>query len=125
MAKLPIFIESQNIERVKKAIEKGIITSPGYAYIKDIKQLVYIDTDLNITDTRNSTRTFKSYEEAVEVINSTACTYAGENVSVFINGLFKIYIVNGEPGNYTLNAQDIPGDLASDKDIENLFSNVN
>lgn len=96
--------------KISSAIQEGLLDGGDLVVTKDTKRLAFIDpNDEVIHFIKNRLTGFDSLEEAKDYANSSKAAYAGELISVLVNGKQKTYRLQAAETGYTI--EDIESGL--------------
>lgn len=85
-------------ENIDKAIANHVIDENDIVITEDTSELVYIKDDRTKQYIRPRNKTFESIVDAVENLNASADTYAGQTVMIKnTDGKYNIYTVQVAP----------------------------
>ena len=71
-----------NFEGIDAAVESGVLNGKDIVITKDTSELVYIRDDNSKQIIRSRVRRFESESEALEAVNGSLDSYAGQIVSI-------------------------------------------
>lgn len=89
--------------KISSAIESGLLDGGDLVVTKDTKRLAFIDpNDEVIHFVKNRLTGFNTLEDARDYASSSKAAYAGELISVLVNGKQKTYRLQSAESGYTL-----------------------
>lgn len=87
---------------IQDRLDNGLIDQYDVVLVKDRDTAAYIAPDGTIHDITARMNAYMSEATAVRALNASPYTYVGMPVAIWYEGSYKLYIVDGEPNNWTV-----------------------
>ena len=87
---------------IQDRLDNGLIDQYDVVLVKDRDTAAYIAPDGTIHDITARMNAYMSEATAIRALNASAYTYVGMPVAIWYEGSYKLYIVDGEPNNWTV-----------------------
>lgn len=91
-----------NRDDIQDRIDNGLLDQYDVVLVKDQDTAAYIDPEGNIHDITARLSVYMSESTAIRALNSSITTYVGMPVAIWYEGSYKLYIVDGEPGDWSV-----------------------
>ena len=99
-----------NESNISSAIEAGKLDGSDLIITKDTKRVAFVrPADNSVLFSKSKLETFDTVEAANTYAESDTSAYAGELISVLVNGKYKTYRLQSEKSGYTI--EDINSDI--------------
>lgn len=113
-------------DEMLQAIRDHLLKAYDVCFTKDTKEIYILSSTLSPIPIKSRMRVFGSIEVANANINTTAQTYEGELVSIFVNEKFVAYIVNKkQDGTYYVAPVDNDRQISYDELVNAPITNLN
>ena len=99
-AKLRSRLGYVNYDEIQDRIDNGQLDEFDVVIVKDQDTVSYIAPDLTIHNITTRLEIFVSESTAKRTLNASSTTYVGMPVAIYHEGSYKLYIVDGTPGDW-------------------------
>ena len=87
-------------DEIQDRIDNGLLDQYDVVIVKDQDTVAYVAPDMSIHNVTSRLDAYMSESTAVRALNASPYTYVGMPVAIYHNGSYKLYLVDGEYGDW-------------------------